>query len=141
MNYDESITTAAPADRAWAAISDVTDWPNWTTSMIEVVPLDGPEIVVGRRFRVRQPGLPSIVWRVNEVSDGESFSWEASSPGVHTLAFHRVDHESDGTRISIGIRQSGPVAGLVRLFIDSKTRRYLKLEAAGLKAAAEAGDA
>jgi hypothetical protein len=137
MNYDESITTTAPADRAWAAISGVTTWPNWTTSMNEVIPLDGPELVVGRRFRVRQPGLPSIVWRVSEVTDGESFSWEASSPGVHTVAFHRIDPDGDAVRISIGLRQTGPLAGLVGRYIDAKTRRYLKLEAAGLKAAAE----
>jgi hypothetical protein len=53
------------------------------------------------------------------------------------VAFHRIDPDGDAVRISIGLRQTGPRAGLVGRFIDAKTRRYLKLEAAGLKAAAE----
>jgi uncharacterized membrane protein len=138
MNYDETITTAAPADRAWSALSDVVAYPKWTASMTSVEPLDEAALAVGRRFRIRQPGLPSVVWRVSEVTAGESFSWESSSPGVRTVGYHRLDGAGDATRISVGLRQTGPLAGLVRLFIAAKTRRYLALEVAGLKAAAEA---
>ncbi|MFC0506733.1 SRPBCC family protein [Micromonospora costi] len=140
MDYGETITTTAGADRAWAALAAVTTYPRWTASMSSVQPLDGPALAVGNRFRIRQPGLPVTVWRVCEVRDGESYAWEARAPGVHTLAYHRLTPEADGaTRITIGIRQTGPLAGLVALLIAARTRRYLRMEAAGLKAAAEAG--
>lgn len=80
-----------------------------------------------------------IVWTVSEVRDGEAFTWEARSPGVHTVAFHRVAANPDGTtQITIGLDQTGPLAGVARLFTQARTRRYLEMEAAGLKAASEA---
>jgi hypothetical protein len=139
MEYEESVTTGADPAHAWAAVVGVTTWPRWTPSMTNVRPLDGDEVREGRRFRISQPGLPDLVWRVTEVRDGESFTWEARSPGVVTVGYHRVDPGSGGeTMITIGVRQTGPLAGVVRLLTGARTKRYLGLEAAGLKAAAEA---
>jgi hypothetical protein len=110
--------------------------------MSTVDPLDGPALQVGNRFRIKQPGLPSTVWRVSDVRDGEAFAWEASFPGVHTVAFHRLRRNSDGTtQIAIGLRQTGVLSGLIALLTAAKTRRFLRLEAAGLQASAEAGSA
>ncbi|MFG2054376.1 SRPBCC family protein [Micromonospora sp. NPDC048930] len=142
MNYDETITTTAGLDHAWAALEGVTTYPQWTASMSTVEPLDGPALELGNRFRIRQPGLPPTVWRVCDVRRGVSFAWDAHAPGVHTVGYHRVDREPDGTtRIRIGIRQSGALAWLAALLLTARTRRYLRMEAAGLKAAAEAGAA
>ncbi|MFE9690235.1 SRPBCC family protein [Micromonospora sp. NPDC005806] len=142
MDYAETITTTAGLDPSWAALENVTTYPEWTASMSTVEPLDGPALQLGNRFRVRQPGLPPVVWRVCEVKHGASFAWDSHAPGVHTVAHHRVDRQPDGTtRISIGIRQTGALAWLVALLTAARTRRYLRMEAAGLKAAAEAGAA
>jgi hypothetical protein len=57
---------------------------------------------------------------------------------VHTVAFHRLEANPDGgTRITIGLDQTGPLARLVGALTGARTRRYLALEAAGLKAASE----
>lgn len=138
MNFTEQITTTAGRADAWSALTAVTTWPDWTPSMRVVEPLDSPAIVVGHRFRITQPGLPRIVWTVSEVREGESFEWTAKSPGVHSTAFHRLADSPGGTLITIGIAQTGPLAGLVGALLGAKTRRYLGLEAAGLKAASEA---
>ncbi|HLT11790.1 MAG TPA: SRPBCC family protein [Micromonosporaceae bacterium] len=138
MRFDETITTAAGIEPAWAAVAAVTALPKWTRSIDSVTPLDGAALQVGRRYRVKQPGFPPVVWRVSEVRDGESFTWEASSPGVRSLAYHRLGPEPDGTtRISIGVHQTGPLAGVLGLLTGRRTRRYLRMEAAGLAAAAE----
>jgi hypothetical protein len=139
MDYEQTIDTSADAAQTWTALAAVTTYPRWTASMTAVEPLDGPELRVGHRFRIRQPGLPVVVWRVSEVIEGQSFSWETRSPGVHTVAYHRVAlRPTGGTRITIGIRQRGLLAGLIAALTAGKTRHYLQLEAAGLKAAAEA---
>jgi len=79
-----------------------------------------------------------MAWRVTEIRDGESFVWEARSPGVRTVGFHRLDaNPGGGTRITIGVEHTGPLAGLVGALTGARTRRYLELEAAGLKAASE----
>ncbi|MGC4890496.1 SRPBCC family protein [Micromonospora sp. DT227] len=140
MNYAESIITTASTTAAWAAVADVTGWPEWTASMSEVVPLDRPTPDRGSRFRIRQPGFPTTVWRVYDLQPGASFAWETHAPGVHTYAYHRVEAQPDGTtRISIGIEQRGALAWLVALLTAARTRRYLRMEAAALKAAAESG--
>lgn len=140
MDYEETTETRADPARAWTALAAVPTYPQWTASMRSVEPLDGPELRVGHRFRIRQPGLPVTVWRVCEVTEGRSFTWEARSPGVHTVAYHQLTPlPSGGTRITIGVRHRGPLARLVSLLTGARTRRYLALEAAGLKAAAEAG--
>lgn len=142
MNYDETTSTSVDVRRAWSALAAVTTYPNWTASMTSVTPLDGDALAVGHRFRIKQPGLPAVVWRVSEVHDGESFVWEAHSPGVHSVAFHRLTAKPDGgTQITIGLSQTGALAGVLKMLTEAKTRSFLRLEAAGLKAAAEAAPA
>ncbi len=139
MEFTEHITTGASRDNAWAAVAGVTTWPTWTKSMREVRPIDADRLAVGNRFRITQPGLPKAVYQVDEVSDGESFTWTYRAPGVRTVGFHRVDSNADGsTEIVIGIRHTGPLARLVAALYGGKTLRFLKMEAAGLKAASEA---
>lgn len=138
MRYEQTAAAAATTAQAWTAVIDVTDWPRWTASMNSVEPLDGARLRPGDRYKVSQPRLPVLVWRVTEVRDGESFVWESRSPGVRTVAFHRLEANADGTtQITIGLDQTGPLAWLVGLIAGARTRRYLKLESAGLKAASE----
>jgi uncharacterized protein YndB with AHSA1/START domain len=142
MDYDTTITTTADLDHAWAALAAVTTYPQWTTSMTKVIPLDGDELRVGRRYRILQPGFPPVVWRVTEVVSGSSFQWEARSPGLRTVASHRLSpEEGGGTRITLHIAQTGLLARLMAALTATRTRRYLALEAAGLRAAAEAAQA
>jgi len=139
MDYTQNIRTTADLSSAWTALAAVMTLPQWTVSIDSVTPLDGPELQLGHRFRIRQPGLPPVVWRVTEIREGESFTWEVRSPGVHTVGHHRLSRNADGTtEIALALHQTGALAGLVGLFTAAKTRRYLGLEAAGLKAAAEA---
>jgi hypothetical protein len=106
--------------------------------MTAVTGLDGAELALGHRFRISQPGFPAVVWRVCELREGEAFSWEARSPGLHTLASHRVTANADGsTQITLVLRQTGALSGLMRLLTEARTKRYIALEAAGLRAAAE----
>ncbi|MFD6756951.1 SRPBCC family protein [Micromonospora gifhornensis] len=138
MRYEQTITVRADQARAWAVLAAVTTWPQWTSSMREVQPLDGDELALGHRFRVKQPGMPALVWRVSALQVGDSFTWETRSPGVRTSGFHRLAANPDGTTsITVGVDQTGPVARLLDLLIGARTRRFLALEAAGLKAASE----
>ncbi|MEV0649468.1 SRPBCC family protein [Phytomonospora sp. NPDC050363] len=137
MHLTASAATTASPRRCWTVLTDVADWPNWTTSITSVTPFDGPELAVGRRYRLEQPGMPALVWTVKTLVEGEYFDWEARSPGVRTVGRHALHPTDTGTRIEVGIDQTGPLAWLAGLLMGAKTRRYLALEAAGLKAAGE----
>ncbi|MVU80595.1 polyketide cyclase [Nocardia sp. ET3-3] len=134
------VTSETTADRVrtWTALTAVTDWPHWTASMTTVEPLDSGPLGPGSRVRIKQPGMPALVWTITDFREGVEFTWAAASPGIRTVAGHRLDPTPEGgTRITLAIDQSGALAPLVRALTGRRTERYVRMEAAGLAAAAE----
>jgi uncharacterized membrane protein len=138
MKLTRSVTTPADLDSAWAALTDVTGWPYWTKSVTDVQLIDDGPLHLGTRARVKQPGMQPLTWAVTDLTDRTEFTWATKSPGVHTIGRHKLARNDDGTtRITLELEQTGPLAGVLNLFIGKRTERYLGLEAAGLKAASE----
>jgi len=76
------------------------------------------------------------------VCSSDLFTWATRAPGVRVVGRHVLAPAGDRTvRITLEIRQSGPLAGLVRALTGRRTARFLDLEARGLKAASEAAAA
>ena len=138
MISDAHIEIDASAGVVWDVFVDVERWPEWTASVERIVALDGPAIEVGNRFEIKQPRMPTLVWEVTEVRPGVSWTWRQRSPGGTTLASHEVvPLGSNATRVLQRIDQRGPIGILVGVAMRKLTRRYLELEAQGLKARSE----
>jgi uncharacterized membrane protein len=138
MITDCGVEIDAPADVVWDVFSDVERWPEWTASVTRLVALDGPGLAVGKRFEIKQPRMPKLVWEVTELTPGASWTWVQRSPGGQTVARHHVKAESgQRTQVRQQLDQRGPIGALVGLVMRGMTRRYLDLEAAGLKARSE----
>ncbi len=138
MNVNGSIEIEAPAASVWDVYVDVERWSEWTASITRIVALDGPGIEVGRRFEIKQPGMPKLVWQVTEVEPGSSWIWRQRSVGATTFASHEVIAQgSDRTLVRQEIDQRGPLGVLVGALMRRRTRRFLDLEARGLKARSE----
>jgi uncharacterized membrane protein len=138
MITDSGVDIDAPTNDVWDVFSDVERWPEWTPSVTNLAAMDGPGIEVGKRFAIKQPRMPKLVWEVTEVEPGRSWTWVQRSPGGLTRASHEIEPLSGArTRVRQQIDQSGPVGSLVGLLMRRMTRRYLELEAAGLKARSE----
>ena len=136
--YRTEVDIKAAPERVLAILCDVERWPEWTASVTRLVALDGPGLAVGKRFEIKQPRMPKLVWAVTELTPGESWTWVQRSPGGLTVARHDVVAESDrSTRVRQQLDQRGPIGALVGLLMRGMTRRYLDLEAAGLKARSE----
>lgn len=131
-----TIATRVPAapDVVWAVMSDVARWPEWTRSISRVELLDDRPFAVGSRARVRQPGFPAVVWTVTELDEGRAFTWQARSPGVVSTGRHVVRPVSGGSEVELGITQTGALAPLMRLVYGRTTRRFVQMEADGLRA-------
>ena len=100
--------------------------------------LDGPGIEVGKRFEIRQPRFPKLVWEVTEVDPGRSWTWRQRSFGAETRATHEVAAQAPNrTLVRQRIEQRGPLGLIVGLLTRRLTRRYLDLEARGLKSTSE----
>ena len=139
MNTDASIEIHAPAGVVWTVFADVEHWPDWTASVQRLVGLDGPDLRVGARFRIKQPRMPDLVWEVTELDPGAAWTWVQRSPGGTTVASHEVVVVSPGrTVVRQRLDQRGPIGAAVGRLTRGMTRRYLDLEAQGLKRASEA---
>jgi uncharacterized membrane protein len=137
--YSAEATTLAPRDQVWQALVDVTDWPRWTPSYTSIKRLDDGPLAVGSRARVKQPRLAPSIVEVTELDAGRGFTWVSSSVGVRFVGRHRlVPEPGGGTRIDLVAELSGRLAGTVKLLLGRRIQQYVRLEANGIKAAAEA---
>ena len=139
MISEHAIEIDAPIEVVWSTYAAVEHWPDWTASVRSIDALDGAELSVGRRYRISQPRFPTLVWQVSELEPGRSWSWEQRSPGGRTLGVHEVEPLGPRrTLVTQRIDQRGPIGGLVGRVMRGTTRRYLEMEAQGLKRASEA---
>ena len=133
-DIERVVDVAAPPKRVWAAMADVERWPEWTASVTRVERLDRGPFGVGSRARVRQPGFPAAVWTVTVLEPGRAFAWRSAVPGLTSVGVHRVDPAGDrASRVTLAVTWSGPLAPVIRLLAGKRSRRYVELEAQGLK--------
>jgi uncharacterized membrane protein len=136
--YETTLEADASMAQVWTSLADVEKWPAWTESMREVRWLDGGSLKVGGRARVKQPGMPALVWEVSELEPGSSFAWRTSSAGVKTVGLHVLSAVGpDKTAITLRIEMSGALSPIVWLLTGSRSKRYVRMEADGLKRFAE----
>ncbi len=138
MITEDSIEIDAPPQLVWDVFSEVERWPEWTASVTSLTGRDGPTLAVGRRFAIKQPGMAKLVWKVTEIDPGSSWTWVQRSPGVNVTARHYVTARPGGrTLVRQQLDQGGALGALVGRLMVNKTRRFLQLEAQGLKARSE----
>ena len=88
MFVRDEITIAAPIEQVWAVYRDVAQWPTWTASVTDVRLIEGSEVSIGTKVRIKQPRFPPLVWTVTSVEPGTSWTWVTRSPGATTTAAH-----------------------------------------------------
>jgi uncharacterized membrane protein len=138
MINGDSVQIEAPAQLVWDVFSDVEHWSEWTASVTSLAGLDGPALAVGRRFAIKQPGMAKLVWTVTEIDPGSSWTWVQRAPGSLVTARHDVIAQPGGrTLVRQQLDQGGTLGALVGRLMVKKTKRFLELEAQGLKARSE----
>ncbi|MEV0327349.1 SRPBCC family protein [Micromonospora echinospora] len=135
--YHRKVEIAAPAEEVARVLRDVAGWPRWNAS---VARLDRPAsgaLTVGETVRLKQHRLPANTWTVTRV-DGTGFAWTATSPGVRTTGDHQVRPTGPGrSEATLTLRLDGPFARPTALLGGRLIRRYLDMEADGLRREAE----
>jgi uncharacterized membrane protein len=138
MISESSVQIDAPTSLVWDVFTDVERWPDWTASVTNLVALDGPGLAVGKRFQIKQPKLPTMVWEVTDVAPGVSWTWVQHSSGGSTFAHHALTPmDVDRTLVRQALDQRGLVGAIIGRLMLRTTRRYLEMEAHGLKVRSE----
>jgi uncharacterized membrane protein len=132
-----SIDIEAPPANVFAVLCDVESWPEWNASVTSVKRMDEGAFRLGSRALVRQPALKPAVWKVTALAHGRRFTWVTVNPGVRTEGDHVIEPAGAGSRVTLSLRFSGLLAPLVSRIYRGLSRRFLSLEAQGLKARCE----
>ena len=90
-------------------------------------------------MRIKQPRLKALEWDVTEFVANEVFTWRSSTVGITSVGTHRITAASgDRVTVRLALDQKGFLAPVVGLLTARLTRRYIDMEARGLKARSEA---
>lgn len=128
----------APIEAAWSCMSTVDAWPDWLPTVRSVEPLQVGPLAVGARYRLRQPKLPAVVWRVSALDPGRSFAWESRTPGTVSLGEHELAARGpDSCTVVLRLTLSGPFSGLAARIGGHLIREYVELEARSLRKTVE----
>jgi hypothetical protein len=99
-----------------------------------VAPLDGPQLQVGRRFRVTQPKLRPATWTVTNVVVNGGFAWESRSPGMAMVARHLIETSGTGqARVTLTFEFRGVLGALLGRLSKTLVESYLATEASSLR--------
>ena len=140
MGFEITTNIKTSPEVVWAVLTDVERWPEWSPSMTRVTRLASGPFVEGSQARIKQARLPTMVWTVTELTPGRSFVWEAKRPGLTLVAGHRLTNEEDGVvQVTLAVEQRGAVGRLLEPLTSRSAKRYLQMEADGLKRQSEAG--
>lgn len=136
--FRTTIDLDAPRTAVWAVLRDVERWPEWTASVRAVRFQSGAELEAGARVHVVQPRLPPGVWTVTACEGDRGFEWVLRNPGSRITAGHWIEDLPEGCRVVLTVRIEGVLSGLIGWMTGSLTRRYMAMEAEGLKKRSEA---
>lgn len=138
MRFEHREDIAAASERVWAVLAELASWPEWTDSIDSLQLVTSGGLERDAQVRIKQPKVPVATWTVTSVEPGRAFTWVATGPGVRTTATHTIDAlVPAGSAITLTLHQGGIFGGLVGLLTAGLTKRYLAMEARGLKARAE----
>ena len=140
MRFEESIDIDAQQRRVWDVLSDIEAWPR-RIETVDVVELLTPEPVAeGSRILIKQPKLPEGTWDITVWDPLSYFEMRQKSGGITSVAGHRVEVLEEGrSRLTLSLDMRGPMIPFVALF-SGVTKRYLTIEAQGMKLAAESAE-
>jgi uncharacterized membrane protein len=128
MEWTHTQTINAPSEIVWGLATDVTAWPEYMPTVQSVERLEEGPLRLGARAMIKQPGQRNALWTVTEFTPGRSFSWESIRRGVTMTGRHIVEADDAGTRSTLVLTMSGPLAPALGGVLGPLMRRVLRIE-------------
>jgi carbon monoxide dehydrogenase subunit G len=135
--FSTAIDISATPAEVWAVMCDIERWPEWTASVTSVARTSDGPLGVGSTARVKQPKLAPANFVITTWQPDAGFDWVTSNPLVSAIGRHGIERTAHGSRVTLAVEFSGPLAGLVAWLYGGLTKRYVRMEAEGLKLRSE----
>jgi hypothetical protein len=135
--YEQKAQIRASVHCAWTVLADFERWPEWNSSVIRIEPLGRKPLGLGSRFLIHQPKLRPAYWVITEWEPEHRFVWESASPAVAAVGSHVLETRGEGCELTLDLYFKGLLGGVAGFFGGRLVKRYMRLEAEGLKARSE----
>ena len=128
MEWTHTQNIDAPPEVVWELATDVTSWPEYMPTVQSVQRLEDGPLRLGASALIKQPGQRKALWTVTEFTPNHTFSWVSQRRGMAMTGSHRVEPEGPGTRSTLTLAMSGPLAPLLGPLLGGLMRRVLRTE-------------
>jgi carbon monoxide dehydrogenase subunit G len=117
MRFSSSIDIDAPANKVWALVHRLEEWPRWMPSIKKIEKVSDSPLSVGSQLSVTAKVsrlTVTLLMTVTEFVQERSVVMQGKSLGTKLTRFYRLEPIDGGTKVTIGGEVSGLLAWLAR---------------------------
>jgi carbon monoxide dehydrogenase subunit G len=117
MRFESSIDINAPAEKVWAMIDKLEEWPQWMPSIKKIERLSKGSLTVGSQLSVTAEvsGFTvTLLMTITEFVPERNVVLEGKALGTKLTRFYTLEPVDGKTKVTIGGEVSGALAWLAR---------------------------
>jgi uncharacterized membrane protein len=116
MRFESSVDIDAPAERVWALVDKLEEWPQWMPSIKKIERVSQGPLIVGSQLSVtaKVTGLTvRLLMTIKEFVEERNVVLEGKALGTKLARFYTLEPVNGKTKLTIGGDVSGALAWLV----------------------------
>jgi carbon monoxide dehydrogenase subunit G len=116
MKFESSIDIDAPAERVWALVDKLEEWPQWMPSIKKIERVSQGPLTAGSQLSVtaKVSGLTvRLLMTITEFVEERNVVLEGKALGTKLARFYTLEPVNDKTKLTIGGDVSGALAWVV----------------------------
>jgi uncharacterized membrane protein len=139
MRFESSIDINAPAEKVWALVDKLEEWPQWMPSIKKIERLSERPLTAGSQLSVTAEvsGLTvTLLMTITEFIPQRSVVLEGKALGTNLTRFYTLEPVNGKTKVTIGGDVSGALAWLARRggqAVSAEIAQAVKKRVEGLK--------
>ena len=117
MRFESNIDINAPAEKVWALIDKLEEWPQWMPSIKKIERISKGPLTVGSQLSVtaKVSGLTvELLMTITEFVPERTVVLEGKALGTKLTRFYTLEPVNGKTKVTIGGDVSGALAWLAR---------------------------
>jgi uncharacterized membrane protein len=117
VRFESSIDINAPAEKVWALVDKLEEWPQWMPSIKKIERLSEGPLTVGSQLSVTAEvsGLAvTLLMTITEFVPQQSVVLEGKALGTELRRFYNLEPVNGKTKVTVGGEVSGFLAWLAR---------------------------